>query len=237
MTRLFREPITMILIVACLLLVTPNASPQRKRQRSKPTIEDLLAAGTVEGPEDEILFHESYFQRLRRLPGWRIAVATDGDSQNRNTVAYYDPSRITRKRSNARTWVKYVEKENGVEYGHALMFQEYDCRSEMSRILESTNYDKEGKVLSIKTRSGLWSRNVPDSIGEEIYNVICKGGADAQEQVLREADECFRYARQEEKQGKFESSRAWYEDALTFAPGNAKILAALERISRKEKSR
>src|SRR5882672_6206504 len=127
MRRSFREPITMIVIIVCLLFVTLDAASQRKRQQPKLKPEDDTAAGIVEGPEDEILFHESYLLRLRRLPGWKVIDGTAEDSEKRQTVSYYDRSRIVRNRTSARAWVKYVEKQDGVEKSHSLALEEYDC--------------------------------------------------------------------------------------------------------------
>lgn len=224
----------MTLIVACLFLVTPNAASQRKRQRPKPRPEIDLAAGTVEPrPKDEILFSEYYLQRLRRLPGWRVVDGTRKDSKGLSTFAYYDPSRITRKGSNARAWVKYVDKKDATEQAHTLAFEEYDCSGEQSRTLQSIDYDTDGKTSSSEPRAGRWSRIVPDSLEEGLYKVICTGAMDAQEYLMRAADEDFRSARQQEKLGNYKSAREWYESALVYAPNNSKILAALQRMKNK----
>jgi tetratricopeptide (TPR) repeat protein len=74
---------------------------------------------------------------------------------------------------------------------------------------------------------------VPESIGEGVYEVICKSAMDAQEQIMREADVNFRFARQLEKAGKYESAREWYRIALSLAPNNGKILLALQRVEEK----
>jgi len=218
----------MAFIVGCLLFVTPDVTSQRKRQKPHPTTEELLAAGTVEtAPKDEILFNEYDFLRLRHSAGWRLAVSTD------NTDAYYDPSRMSKNAKSARGWIKYVDKSGGVEQAHTLAYEEFNCVTNYVRSLDNIEYAKDDTVLSNKRKPGAWKRIVPESVGDELYKVLCKGTYDEQEKRLRQADECFMYGRQEEKKGQFESARLWYVDAITFAPKNAKILAAIKRVSNK----
>lgn len=230
MRHLLRASVAFCIVIGFLLTV-PNVNSQWKRQKPQNRAEDDLAAGTVQGPKDETLFDEYYLQRLRRLPGWRLVSMSEDDSDQHHVSAYYDPTKIMQKGNNLRLWVKYIDKQNGVEQSHTLTFQEYACDSEMVRTVESVDYDKEGDTT--RHEAGRWYRVVPDSIGERIYKVICKHGVDAQEAAMRRADNCFEYGRQEEKQGKYELARYWYQDALTFAPGNAKVLAALRRIEKK----
>lgn len=227
MRRLFREPVAIAFIVGCLLFVTPDVTSQRKQQKPQPTTEELLAAGTVEtAPKDEILFNEYDFLRLRRSAGWRLAVSTD------DTDAYYDPSRMSKNAKSARGWIKYVDKSSGGNQSHALVFEEFNCVTNYVRSLDNIKYAKDDTILSNRRRPGAWKRIVPESVGDELYKVLCKGASDEQETRLRQTNECFMYGRQEEKKGQFELARLWYVDALTFAPGNAKILAAMKRVSK-----
>ena len=212
-------------IAICMCLVIPTAWSQRKR---RPTAEEILAAGTVDKrPKDEVLFNEFDLLRLRHSPGWRLAVTTDSSD------AYYDPSRMTKNAKSARGWIKYVDSSGGVEQSHVLVFQEFNCVTSYTRSLDDIEYAKDDTTLSDTRKSGAWKRIVPDSIGDELYKVLCKGEPDEQEKRLRQSDECFTYGRQEEKKGQLEQARLWYVDALTFAPGNAKLLAAMKRVSGK----
>lgn len=226
--RLLRRFFVAVSVVACVLLVISVATSQRKRRTKVPAVDELLAAGTVEtAPKDEILFNEYDFLRARHSPGWRLAVATDA------TDAYYDPARTNKSTRSAKGWIKYVDKSGGVEQSHTLAYQEFDCVADRSRTLDDIAYSKDDKTLSKTQSPGIWRRIVPESIGEDLYKVFCKGEMDEQEKIMRKADECFRYGRQEEKKGQFELAHLWYVDALTFAPRNAKILAAMKRVGNK----
>jgi hypothetical protein len=60
-------------------------------------------------------------------------------------------------------------------FSHTFELDEYNCVKGESRVLSQVDYDEEGNVISsVSYRNPRWDYIVPDSIGESIFQTICK---------------------------------------------------------------
>ena len=103
-------------------------------------------------------------------------------------VYYYDADGITRPSKNiVRVWEKVVYSAKGVKkhveesgkryenLSHSLNLWEVDCVEKKERILQTTEYLKDGTVLSsTQSQKTPWSFVSPTSIGEALYEAVCK---------------------------------------------------------------
>lgn len=217
-------------LILALLMVVPATHPQKKSHGKSQPIKIDLQAGIVEGPDDEILFYERDIVRASQTEGWRFVDGTRTTTEGHHTLAYYDRSRITRQRGKAVAWLKYSDQMGNVEQFYVMILAEYDCSNQRSRILEAIRYDKSDVTDARSPKHNPWERVIPGSLDDQTYKIICKGGMDTHEYLMRMASADFKHARQLEKEGSYESARGWYQFSLSAAPRNPKILAALERI-------
>jgi len=103
-------------------------------------------------------------------------------------VYYYDADGITRPSKNiVRVWEKVVYSAKGVKryveesgkryenLSHSLNLWEFDCVEKKERILQTTEYSKDGTVLSsTQSQKTPWNFISPTSIGEALYEAVCK---------------------------------------------------------------
>lgn len=68
-------------------------------------------------------------------------------------------------------WIKIVRQLGG----YSLDKNEYDCANDRFRVLSHTRYDSAGKVVISTDRTNeQWQAVVPDSVGEGVFEFICK---------------------------------------------------------------
>jgi len=114
--------------------------------------------------------------------GWKDLEQTDEEAVS------YDTGSVTRpSNGNVRVLVRTVFSEKGVdihvkEFGegvknlnHVEDLLEFNCVDKKTRVLQSTIYAKDGNILASDTSSELeWRVIIPDSLGETLYNEVCK---------------------------------------------------------------
>lgn len=116
-------------------------------------------------------------------------------SQRESESLYYDKTSIRQQpNKHIRVWVRtevedisaYIEerkknyqKTEGYEnYSHSLMAWEFDCNSATVGEISLIDYDDKGKVLDsyhIDEKSINLKSVVPDSFGNALYKIVCKG--------------------------------------------------------------
>jgi hypothetical protein len=220
-----------ILILSCLFLLVGSGASQRRRSSRKPKPKpDILNGGLVPIPKDEILFSDGDYLIL---PGWRLAVRNDKQPDGSQRLTYYDPYRTTSvPRSKIKqVWLRAELLKNDVLDSYWLDFDEIDCGESRLRIVETHEYNKTGdQIESATTNKPQWQRIIPDSLGEELFGIICLSDKDRQRTDMDNAASWFRLARQCEKKNDLVCARLWYKTALEEAPENPKILAGIERV-------
>jgi hypothetical protein len=101
---------------------------------------------------------------------------------------YYDADSIIRpSKGIVRVSTKVVLSEKSVnreveKFGssykdmtHRVILQEMNCMEKKGAFLEITTYSKKGNIISfIKPDESTWTAIPPDSIGEDLYKVLCK---------------------------------------------------------------
>jgi hypothetical protein len=101
---------------------------------------------------------------------------------------YYDAETITSSsKATVRVWMKTVYTEKGViqtmarrgpkfkdlDYGVALL--EFNCADRKMRPFDGILYSRDGSVLSTyKFETPYWEEIVPDTVGEDLYEIVCK---------------------------------------------------------------
>jgi hypothetical protein len=80
---------------------------------------------------------------------------------------YLDIENINKPSTNIiRYWLKWIKKEGD----YSILLSEMDCVEEVYRILQRTDYSKEGKVLSKDTDPSEWF----DVNSHSILNIFCR---------------------------------------------------------------
>lgn len=59
---------------------------------------------------------------------------------------------------------------------HEIYLREFDCINEKTKIISTTIYEKDAAVFSAQNNVNEWSDIIPDSIDEELKNIVCNAG-------------------------------------------------------------
>ena len=119
-----------------------------------------------------------------RRADWRLFAETQADIG----VSYYDAGNTTHPSKHiVRTWIKLVYykegmalqvKELGKRYeglSYTLNLLEVNCAAKTNRVLQTTSYSKDGSIISSnQSQKTEWSFINPGSIGETLYNTVCR---------------------------------------------------------------
>ena len=102
-------------------------------------------------------------------------------------IRYYDAERITRPSKNiVRVWIKFEYTDKGAiemvkNYGkkyenisQQIALEEINCLEKSWRNLSLTHYSKDGKVIFSGSHEGQWNLIVSGSVGEFLYEAVCK---------------------------------------------------------------
>ena len=120
----------------------------------------------------------------KRAPNWRLFAETQADIG----VIYYDAANTTHPSKHiVRTWVRLVYSNQGValqvkelgkryeDLSYTLILWELNCVGQKNRVLQSTSYSRDGKIISSNlSQQTEWSSINPGSIGEILYKTVCK---------------------------------------------------------------
>ncbi len=120
----------------------------------------------------------------KRAADWRLFAETRADIG----VIYYDAASITHPSKDiVRTWTRLVYSKDAValqvkqlgkryeDLSYTLNLSEVNCATKKNRVLESTSYTGDGKVISSNlSQQTEWSSINPGSIGEILYKTVCK---------------------------------------------------------------
>jgi hypothetical protein len=224
-----------ILIVTCLFLLAGSGASQRKRSSRKPKPKtDILTGGLVPIPADEMLYTAEERIEILGHSGWHLASRGSKKADGTQREAYYDRSRIERLPNGfIRTWLKYVTNKDSVQQTYSMALEEYDCKSSRERTLSVTVYNADNSLTDTDSSASKWKYIIPDTVGESVYNVLCRNRADEEQINMELAGRWFGEGRRAEKQNKIESAFDWYKDALALAPSNSKLLEAYYRVKYK----
>jgi len=113
---------------------------------------------------------------------WKVYGETD------KATFYYDTESITHPSKDVvRVWTKQVYTEKGIiemvgDFGEifrtlndSIDLREYHCVDKKYCLLYITFYSTDGEVLStVNYSEPMWYFIVPRSIGEDIYDILCK---------------------------------------------------------------
>jgi len=120
----------------------------------------------------------------KRAPDWRLFAETQADIG----IIYYDAANITHpSKGIVRTWIKLIYSKDGValqvkelgkryeDLSYTLILWEVNCGAKKNRVLRSTSYSRDAKVISSNiSQQAEWSSINPGSIGEILYKTVCK---------------------------------------------------------------
>ena len=120
----------------------------------------------------------------KRPPDWRLFAETQADIG----MIYYDAANTTHPSKHiVRTWVRLVYSNEGValqvkelgkryeDLSYTLILWEVDCADQKNRVLQSTSYSWDAKIISSNlSKQAEWSSINPGSIGEILYKTVCK---------------------------------------------------------------
>jgi len=184
---------------------------------------------TATPPAQDVLF-DVYDDILAGDGGWRLL--NDGKSSD----VFYDRSRITKPRRDVvRFWAQTINEPPEEQVAKRLSLVELNCADSTMRVLSRVEYDKDGKVLSsISDKNRAWVFIAPDSIGEEMLNVLCKGKKDLESQRRDIASSRYSLGRKAEMEGKYKIALNHFEWAqIMLTQRNAKLEAAIIRVKAK----
>ena len=113
---------------------------------------------------------------------WKVYSSTDYGIRSYDAESMIRPSKGV-----VRVWTKllYNEKaitdtvkEKGDMYktlSYTMVFDEFICAEKEKRLLALIDYSTDGKILfSANYKESKWSFIVPESVGESLYNAVCK---------------------------------------------------------------
>ena len=123
---------------------------------------------------------------------WKVLSITD------TSIVYYDSESITSSPKSitqlwttpspevVKVWFKMIYSDKGIienvknlgkEYAdvrESKHFSELNCQNKKIRTLSQITYSKESNVVFSSDRPSGWSFIVPDSIGDLLYQAVCK---------------------------------------------------------------
>lgn len=107
-------------------------------------------------------------------------------------VIYYDTKTISFQ-NYIKVWLKWVpwetslekvieklkansfDKEKFDDFSHQLQYWEVDCSKKRYLIVENAYYSNKGQIIeSYSFETPKWNNVLPETVGEEILNAICK---------------------------------------------------------------
>jgi hypothetical protein len=120
----------------------------------------------------------------KRAADWKLFAETRADIG----MIYYDAASVTHPSKDVvRTWTRLVYSKDGVAFrvkelgkryedlSYTLNLLEVNCATQKTRVLESTSYSRDGKVISSNlSQQSEWSFVNPGSMGEILYKTVCK---------------------------------------------------------------
>ena len=118
------------------------------------------------------------------MEGWGMDWKGYGTSDTLSL--YYDVESITRPSKDVvRVWVKGIYRMKGVELvekfgekyetlGHSLFLSEVHCAEKKVRTLSIVDYSTGGEILDSNSTERKWNSIVPESIGESLYEILCR---------------------------------------------------------------
>jgi hypothetical protein len=101
--------------------------------------------------------------------GDRWIYITKGDD---GTRAYVENTYKELANGNKVVWNKLLNSDGTYE----ITLHEYSCGRGKTRVLQTAIYDRKGKVTDSYTLSyAEWETPVPDSVGEALFDAVCRG--------------------------------------------------------------
>lgn len=198
-----------------------NAEAQTAR-RTKPQPK----TASVSPPAKYILFDE--IDEL--LDSWRLL----SNAETSNT--FYDRSRVTiPRRGIVRVWTRKTNNPPKRLVSESLSLFEINCAENTIRSLSYVAYDKDGSIISSESETNAkWSFNVPESIGDELWYVLCKGTNDLESKHREQATEYYLSGLRAESKGDYKQALSDYQWARFFLTyQHKKVEAAITRMKAK----
>ena len=120
----------------------------------------------------------------RQAPDWKLFAETQADIG----MIYYDAANITHPSKDiVRTLLRLVYSKDGValqvkeqgkryeDLSYTLILLEVNCAAQKNRVLQSTSYSRNEKVISSnQSQQAEWGFISPGSTGEILFKAVCK---------------------------------------------------------------
>ena len=156
-----------VCLVALFLVFTVSLFGQTERRKPTPKRPDIDRKAES---DCGVLYSAREFVEELKVE-WRVAGETNDD------VYYYNTKKMECVQGVLKAWVKQVAKETNSTKGispYSMQRVELNCRTAQIKLGAKTIYGKKGQVLGERPAEPDWTDVVPDSLGEGIWETICR---------------------------------------------------------------
>lgn len=164
------------------LLPPPDAGPVLPRCTSKNMDELIDERHTIKDMSTVCRAILMVILTIASTSVWAEWVLVSGSAVD-GISAYADSSTIRKKNNRVTMWTlidyKAPQKSESKTFMSVKSQNEYDCRTEQSRIIYANVYQKsmaKGELISASIKPRNWEPNEPDSVGEALWGIACEIG-------------------------------------------------------------
>ena len=147
-------------------------------------------------------------------------------------MVLYNRDRITQlSPSIRRAWLKtYLKPKPSERYRYTIEQHDFNCSTSESRIVHLVQYRQNGTVYKESGELTAWSPIIPDTISDELFQIICKGRESYEDILEKDGEESYAKGQGYEEQRDYEKALQFYQRAMKDDPGNLTYKLAVSRL-------
>lgn len=133
-----------------------------------------------------------------------------------------------------RAWLKtYLKPKPSERYRYTIEQHDFNCSTSESRIVHLVQYRQNGTVYKESEELTAWSPIIPDTISDELFQIICKGRETYEDILEKDGEESYAKGQRYEEQRDYENALQFYQRAMKDDPGNLTYKLAVSRMQTK----
>ncbi len=133
-----------------------------------------------------------------------------------------------------RAWFKtYLKPKPNEKYRYTIEQHDFNCSTSESRIVHVVRYRQNGTVYQESSEITPWATIVPDTISDELFQIICKNRQSYEDILEEDGQQSFAKGQDYEKQGDYPKALESYQRALKDDPSNLTYKLAVSRMQTK----
>lgn len=159
-------------------------------------------------PQSEVAENNKSLPRSGKSGRWRLL----------DTHTSYDTETLTKTQTVVSVWIKY----DNTDGSYTKVFTEVNCPTNLLRESRSLSYSSSGDYARENTIDTKWKSPVPESNGEQMYQIFCKEKPDYQSSVdYSRYSELYRQGLDFQGKQKYDEAIATYSQMISELPDYA----------------